>query len=151
MFHVLEHLPEPDAELDQIRTILPLGGQLFLQVPSMDSWQARCFASRWYGLDVPRHVVNYTEAGLDSVMRRAGFRITHRKAFSLRDNSASWVSSLLPSADPLRRRLLGRAGGIASLGYASLVAMCQPLAAIEAACGSGGTLFVRALKTTEGK
>lgn len=151
MFHVLEHLTEPEGELRRIHAALPRGGQLFLQVPSMESWQARLFRSRWYGLDIPRHVVNYTRAGLEAVVARSGFRITHRKLFSLRDNSASWVSSLLPEADPLRRRLRGKTSVVPNLGYAGLVAICQPLAALEGALGRGGTLFVRAVKSGEEK
>ncbi|MBI3939823.1 MAG: class I SAM-dependent methyltransferase [Acidobacteria bacterium] len=151
LFHVLEHLIDPGLELKQIHAMLPPAGQLFLQVPNVESWQSRFFRGRWYGLDVPRHVVNYSAAGLRAVLRSAGFDITHGKAFSLRDNSASWASSLLPAADPLRRKLAGRGSGINTLSYAGLVAACQPLAALEAAWGRGGTLFVRAVKKSEGQ
>jgi 2-polyprenyl-3-methyl-5-hydroxy-6-metoxy-1,4-benzoquinol methylase len=151
LFHVLEHLTEPVAELQRVHSVLSSKGQLFLQVPNIESWQAKLFGSRWYGLDVPRHVVNYTRRGLHETLRRSGFRITHYKRFSLRDNSPSWVSSLALGADPLRRRLQGerREGG--NLVYAALVAALQPLAALEALCGRGGTLFVRAVKMGENR
>ncbi|MBI2821322.1 MAG: class I SAM-dependent methyltransferase [Acidobacteria bacterium] len=149
MFHVLEHLTDPAAALRQVGCTLQPGGQLFLQVPSIDSWQARLFQARWYGLDAPRHAVNYTAAGLRQVVARAGFEITHSKRFSLRDNSPSWVSSLLPGVDPLKCRLAGEEERMLNLVYALLVAALEPLAALEAACGAGGTLFVRAVKIAE--
>jgi 2-polyprenyl-3-methyl-5-hydroxy-6-metoxy-1,4-benzoquinol methylase len=149
MFHVLEHLVDPLEELRLVHSILWSRGQLFLQVPNMDSWQAELFGARWYGVDVPRHVVNFTESGLRHVIKRAGFRIANRKHFSLRDNSPSWASSLFLSVDPLRRRLAGKESGTASILYAALVAGLQPVAALEAAFGHGGTLFVRATKASE--
>lgn len=149
MFHVLEHLPDPLAALHQVRSILGPRGQLFLQVPNMDSWQAKIFGTRWYGMDVPRHAVNFTFRGLQRVMERAGFQTKNWKRFSLRDNSPSWASSLFLSVDPLKRRLSGSPSSTANVFYAALVAGFQPLAALEAACGYGGTLFVRAVAAEE--
>ncbi|HEY2930835.1 MAG TPA: class I SAM-dependent methyltransferase [Acidobacteriota bacterium] len=146
MFHVLEHLIDPVAALKQISSVLEPQGQLFVQVPSLDSWQFALFGARWYGLDVPRHVVNYTAKGLDAVMELAGFRITHRKRFSFRDNSPCWVSSMFLSADPMERRMKGKTSRAANLFYAAMVAALQPLSAVESLFGAGGTLFVRAVK-----
>ncbi|MBI4454419.1 MAG: class I SAM-dependent methyltransferase [Acidobacteria bacterium] len=149
MFHVLEHVTDPVETLRGVYSVLRPEGQLFLQVPNMGSWQARIFGAHWYGLDVPRHAVNYTDRGLRAVLHRAGFQITHCKRFSLRDNSPSWVSSLVRSIDPLKRRLAGNAVGAADFLYAALVTGLQPIAALEAMCGCGGTLFVRAVRAPE--
>ena len=90
--------------------------------------------------------VNFTPRGLEAVLRRAGFRITHHKWFSLRDNSPAWVSSLLPALDPIRRRMSGAEGRGVHLLYSALVMALLPMAVLEALCGRGGTLFVRAVK-----
>jgi SAM-dependent methyltransferase len=147
MFHVLEHLPDPLSTLKNIHLLLGSAGQLFLQVPNLDSWQSRLFATRWYGLDVPRHVVNFTARGLRVLLERAGFRVTHVKRFSLRDNSASLISSMFPALDPLRNKVAGDDSRTGTLLYAGLVALAQPVVALESISGHGGTLFVRALKT----
>jgi 2-polyprenyl-3-methyl-5-hydroxy-6-metoxy-1,4-benzoquinol methylase len=149
LFHVLEHLPDPVAELKRVRALLAPGGQLFLQVPNVESWQAKILGRRWYGLDAPRHAVNYSRRGLAAVMSRAGFRITHHKRFSLRDNSPAWVSSLLPALDPIRRRMAGSQNRGVHLLYSALVMALLPLALLEALCGRGGTLFVRAIRAEE--
>ena len=146
LFHVLEHVLDPVEELACVHRLLPPEGQLFLQVPNLASWQARILGSRWYGLDAPRHTVNFTPRGLEAVLKRAGFRITHHKWFSLRDNSPAWVSSLLPMLDPIRRRMSGAEGRGVHLLYSALVMALLPMAALEALCGRGGTLFVRAVK-----
>jgi len=64
MFHVLEHLPDPASALAYARELLRPSGMLIIQVPNVISLQARIFGKRWYGLDVPRHVINFTPKAL---------------------------------------------------------------------------------------
>jgi len=80
LFHVLEHLPDPGTALLVVRSLLRAEGVLVAQVPNVDSYQARLFGRRWYGLDVPRHVVNFTAQSLARLLARCGFendRIGH--------------------------------------------------------------------------
>jgi SAM-dependent methyltransferase len=82
-WHVLEHLDEPGDALGRIASWLRPGGGLVVGVPNLDSWQARAGGDRWYHLDVPRHRVHFTPAGLDALLRSHGFepvRTTHRLA-----------------------------------------------------------------------
>jgi SAM-dependent methyltransferase len=149
MFHVLEHLPEPCAALKFAAARLKPGGSLIIQVPNADSLQARIFGTRWYGLDVPRHLVNLTPSGLAHLLRRQGFEGKVVSRFSLRDNPASLASSLFPSLDPIGRK--GRrtgtgalAGATAELIYFALVLAVLPIAFLESLLGHGATLWVHA-------
>lgn len=73
VWHVLEHLDDPGSGLSRIRGWLRPGGALLLGVPNLASAQARLGGARWYHLDVPRHRVHFTPAGIRSLLRASGF------------------------------------------------------------------------------
>lgn len=153
LFHSLEHMLEPFAYLRSLQKLLTRPGGLVVQVPNTRSFQARFFGRRWYGLDCPRHIHNFSLFSLLYLLGKAGYRVRRVRHFSLRDNAASMVSSLLPALDPMSQkvRLMRRRGSVHSpalmlreLGYLPLVIAAQPLAALEAALGCGGTVTVYA-------
>ena len=153
MFHTLEHLTDPFRYLKSIRRLLRRPGNLVVQVPNGQSWQARLLGPRWYGFDCPRHICNFTLYSLLYLLGRAGFRIERVRHFSLRDNAPAIVSSLFPGLDPIGRRIrdsiekrqTGQMGrGVAELVYFALVMSAQPLAWIESKMGRGGTVTVHA-------
>ena len=73
LWHVLEHVEEPGAALARIGSWLRPGGVLLVGVPNLASAQARVGGERWFHLDVPRHRVHFTEAGIDALLRAQGF------------------------------------------------------------------------------
>jgi SAM-dependent methyltransferase len=73
LWHVLEHLDDPGAGLARIATWLAPDGVLLVGVPNLASLQAQVGGERWYHLDVPRHRVHFTPAGLDALLRAQGF------------------------------------------------------------------------------
>lgn len=146
MFHVLEHLHDPRRALGYVRELLLPGGVLILQVPNVASVQARVFSTRWYGLDVPRHLINYTPDGLALLLRETGFDFEILSRFSLRDNPASIASSLAPSLDPVHRKGMALnssalLGGIREAAYLGLCLLAAPAALLESACRRGGTIW----------
>jgi hypothetical protein len=154
MFHVLEHLTDPRLCLKSVRGLLQPGGILILQVPNISSIQARLFGNFWYGLDVPRHVVNYTSKALGFLLRDAGFEFRIVPRFSLRDNPAAIASSLAPWLDPVRRKGRHRNSnpiwdGAMEMTYFGLVLLALPAAFLESAFGFGGTLWAYAWKKQE--
>ena len=58
LFHVMEHVTNPRSVLAEVSRILKPGGALVLQVPNIDSWQFKALGVKWYGLDLPRHVID---------------------------------------------------------------------------------------------
>ncbi len=147
MFHVLEHLPDPRSALHFAIEHLTAGGSLIIQVPNADSFQARFFGARWYGFDVPRHVINFTRSGLQYLLDEAGLRGSVLSRFSLRDNPASLASSVVPALDPIGRKGRRLKSGTvfaaaAELTYFAFFLAALPIAALESALGSGGTLWV---------
>ena len=153
LFHTLEHVLEPFQYLKRVRELLKKPGSLIVQVPNRESYQARVYGTRWYGLDCPRHVCNYTRHSLLYLLGRCGFRIQKIRHFSLRDNAAAIVSSAFPGLDPMSGKVRAlrdcrKDGSLFSIAkeaaYFGLVLSAQPLALLEAALHRGGTVTVHA-------
>jgi SAM-dependent methyltransferase len=71
-FHVLEHLPDPVADLKRMLSWLAPGGLLVLEVPNAGGLGAGVFGAAWSGLDLPRHLWQFSPATLEALVRRAG-------------------------------------------------------------------------------
>jgi hypothetical protein len=122
-----------------------------VQVPNAASWQFLLFGEHWNGLDIPRHLINFRASDIQSLLEQNDFRVLRAKHFSLRDNPAGFASSLAPALDPMARRVRGisetpGARLTKNLLYLSLVLTALPFTALEAACGSGSTVMMEALK-----
>jgi SAM-dependent methyltransferase len=70
--HSLEHIPDPEAAVQQARELLAPGGMLIVSVPNFGCWQRRLFGSRWFHLDLPRHLQHFDRHSLPSMLRRNG-------------------------------------------------------------------------------
>jgi 2-polyprenyl-3-methyl-5-hydroxy-6-metoxy-1,4-benzoquinol methylase len=155
LFHVMEHVTNPHDVLAEVRRVLKPGGALVLQVPNIDSWQFRWFGARWYGLDIPRHVIDYTARGIVGLVEAAGFSVKRVRQFNLRDNAPALISSLFPSLDPVSRPIRQRRRNVQEkewiswakhLLYLILVICAYPVTIVEAASGHGATVMIEAHK-----
>jgi SAM-dependent methyltransferase len=68
MWHVLEHLADPAATLEEVAANPEPGGVLALSAPNPRSLQFRLLGARWAHLDAPRHLALMP---LDAVVARA--------------------------------------------------------------------------------
>jgi SAM-dependent methyltransferase len=155
MFHVLEHLPDPKSAIEHAGSLLKPGGCLIVQVPNAGSVQARLFGPRWYGLDVPRHLINFTPQALRLLLTTGGLDCRLVRHFSLRDNPAALASSLAIRLDPIGRRGRRRRAGAAVAGglelcYFTLVLLAFFPTLVETWCGRGATLWALARHTKPG-
>lgn len=149
MFHVLEHLYDPAAYVDEARRLLKPGGRLIVQVPNIDCWQYFLAAENWNGVDIPRHLIHFKARDVDALLGDCGFEVLRHKHFSWRDNPAGLATTIAPGLDPMSRRIRGvaespRARLLKDLLYFSLVLASVPFTALEAAAGQGSTIMVEA-------
>jgi SAM-dependent methyltransferase len=149
VWHVLEHLPDPDATLRNCQRWLVPAGALLLAVPNFDSWQARVFRGQWFHLDVPRHLFHFTPESLDAALRAAGFEPVQISHLSWRQNLYGTLQSLLNALgfarDDLYEVLKGnRHWALRHTAQFLLVAVVMLPAVLftyfEAAAGHGGTI-----------
>ncbi len=82
--HSLEHLPDPLDGLHQAAALLREGGVVAVAVPNFACWQRRVFGSRWFGLDLPRHLQHLDAGTLATLMTHAGLRPVEQVYASMR-------------------------------------------------------------------
>ncbi len=75
MWHVLEHVIDPLATLDQARKLLAPGGLLFVELPNWSSVGRRVRGVRWSQLKPPEHINFFTPTSLALAARKAGLKI----------------------------------------------------------------------------
>ena len=73
LWHVLEHLPDLENTLSQLRNALDDQGKLIIAVPNNESFDAKHYKEYWAALDVPRHLWHFNSKGLKKLLKSNGF------------------------------------------------------------------------------
>jgi 2-polyprenyl-3-methyl-5-hydroxy-6-metoxy-1,4-benzoquinol methylase len=152
IWHVLEHLPDPDLALRYCNRWLAPGGLLLTAVPNTGSWQAAIFGGSWFHLDPPRHLHHFDRASLTAMLAGAGFRVERIRTFSWEQNPYGILQSALNALGFPRDEFYEVLKGNRSLARPRLVAelalmmglfpAALLLGALEALFGRGGTLEI---------
>lgn len=95
LWHVLEHLPDPEGALRQIERITKKGGLLFVSLPNFSSWQSRLAKNLWFHTDVPRHLYHFTPRALEKLLTAANFKIFYRSFSSMGYGYFGIIQSIL--------------------------------------------------------
>jgi len=158
MWQVLEHIGEPVAMMRHVRALLRPGGLLVASVPNIDGLSATLTGERWWGLDVPRHLVHYAPATLRRVIADAGLHVVDVRHFSLQydpyallHSSLDWAFTRRHFLSDLAKQQVAGSMGPLEYGYnvaalAVLAPVLAPLALLAttagAACRRGGFIEV---------
>ena len=117
MLDVLEHIPDDLGTLEALRPKLAPGGRLMVTVPAMP-WL-------WSAHDVAHHHQRrYTARALESVFRRAGYRVRYRSHFNT-------VLFPLIVAARAAGKLTGREGGDDAMPPRPVNALLEGLFGLE--------------------
>lgn len=71
--HVIEHVHDPISLLKNCYRLLKKGGGIWIETPNINSLGCKYYGSNWRGLEVPRHLVLFNRASLESVLKISGF------------------------------------------------------------------------------
>jgi SAM-dependent methyltransferase len=155
LWHVLEHLDDPDSAVAHVASLLAPGGDLLIGVPNLASIQARIGGACWFHLDLPRHRTHFTPAGLRALLGRHGLTVAREQHVLLEHNPFGLWQSIVnrftrtPSwlFDALRRdaRLASR-DGLITLALVPLAPVCLLAEAAFGAIGRGGTITMVATR-----
>jgi SAM-dependent methyltransferase len=83
LWHVLEHVDDPNSMLRELRRLIRPGGYILVCVPNIDSLQSRLGGAAWSHLDLPRHRVHFDSRTLCEALTRADYEVR-------------WVDHFLP-------------------------------------------------------
>jgi SAM-dependent methyltransferase len=106
LHHVIEHVHDPRAVLDELLRLLKPGGTIVLTTPNWQSYGASFFGPFWRGLEPPRHLVLFTPDALHRLVSDIGFvnaeiRVRPELAYSYFEQSYRIANSSLSSPAPL--------------------------------------------------
>lgn len=136
-FHLLEHLRDPVGVLKRWSRSMTRGGLLVLRVPHVDSLQAKLLGSKWKGLEVPRHLHQFSSKGLHALAERTGWQVRWDTTWSLRDGPPAWASSWFPYGEPTYQEIQGRIKPVLQLLYLALNTLLTPLEWMASRVGQG--------------
>lgn len=91
LYHVIEHIPNPNNCLKLIHRKLKPGGEIILGTPNVNSLATKLFGKFWYHLDVPRHLFVFSPNTLSRIVKAEGF---------------SYLSVVFCSSDGLGRSII---------------------------------------------
>ena len=126
LWHVLEHLPNLEQTMNQLKSLLAPGGVLMLAVPNFEAYEASVFKEHWAAYDVPRHLYHFNRKAVERLANNHGLKIARIYPMKLdsfyisllsnknKTNSSKYVNSFITG-------LLSNIYAIKSKNYSSLI------------------------------
>jgi len=97
--HLLEHLNNPFALVQEVHRILMPGGRFFVTTPNIEGFQAKLFGSRWRSA-IFDHLYLFSVKTLSKLLGQAGFTV---------EKTVTWGGLAAGTAPPPVKRILDRA------------------------------------------
>lgn len=70
MWHVLEHVPNLEAQVKELKRLLKPTGSLIVAVPNFKSFDANYYQSFWAAYDVPIHFWHFSKKAIKAVFEK---------------------------------------------------------------------------------
>ena len=64
MWHVLEHVPDLDSQIKELKRLLKPNGTLIIAVPNFKSFDAKHYGKFWAAFDVPIHFWHFSKTAI---------------------------------------------------------------------------------------
>ena len=69
LWHVLEHLPDLDKQINKIVSLLNENGTLIIAVPNYKSYDAQYYREFWAAYDTPRHLWHFSQNAIKGIFK----------------------------------------------------------------------------------
>lgn len=79
LWHVLEHVHELHAYVEQLGKLLAPGGRLFIAVPNYTSYDASVYKEYWAAYDVPRHLYHFSPSSMQKLLEKHKLELIRSK------------------------------------------------------------------------
>jgi 2-polyprenyl-3-methyl-5-hydroxy-6-metoxy-1,4-benzoquinol methylase len=70
MWHVLEHVPNLEDQIKELKRLLKPNGTILIAVPNFNSFDAKHYGTFWAAYDVPRHLWHFSKTAIRILFER---------------------------------------------------------------------------------
>jgi 2-polyprenyl-3-methyl-5-hydroxy-6-metoxy-1,4-benzoquinol methylase len=77
MWHVLEHVPDLDFQIKELKRLLKPTGTLIVAVPNFKSYDAKYYQNFWAAYDVPIHFWHFSKQSIQMLFQRENIKLTN--------------------------------------------------------------------------
>ncbi len=70
MWHVLEHVPDLNHQINELKRLLKPTGSLIIAVPNFKSFDAEYYGKFWAAYDVPIHFWHFSKTAIQKIFQR---------------------------------------------------------------------------------
>lgn len=75
MWHVLEHVPNLDEQIKELKRLLKPNGTLIIAVPNFKSFDAKHYGKFWAAYDVPIHFWHFSKTAIKSLFQKEKMKL----------------------------------------------------------------------------
>jgi 2-polyprenyl-3-methyl-5-hydroxy-6-metoxy-1,4-benzoquinol methylase len=76
MWHVLEHVPNLEDYLSELKRLIKPTGTIVIAVPNFKSFDANFYGRHWAAYDVPRHIWHFSKTAIEKLFTEKGIKLT---------------------------------------------------------------------------
>ncbi|MEK7081173.1 MAG: class I SAM-dependent methyltransferase [Patescibacteria group bacterium] len=95
LWHVLEHVQNPEKYVKRIYELLNAKGLLLIEVPNFNSWTRKLTQKHWLALDLKHHLTFFTPSSLTSLLEKYNLKTKKIRTFSLEYSTFTSVQSIV--------------------------------------------------------
>lgn len=70
MWHVLEHVPDVENQIAELKRLLKPNGTIVIAVPNFNSYDAKYYGQFWAAYDVPRHLWHFSKTAIKLLFQK---------------------------------------------------------------------------------
>jgi 2-polyprenyl-3-methyl-5-hydroxy-6-metoxy-1,4-benzoquinol methylase len=85
MWHVLEHVPDLDFQIKELKRLLKPNGTLIVAVPNFKSFDANHYGKFWAAYDVPIHFWHFSKTAIKTLFKKEQMQL--QKVFPMKFDS----------------------------------------------------------------
>ena len=89
MWHVLEHVPDVEFQIAELKRLLKPSGTIIIAVPNFKSYDAKYYKEFWAAYDVPRHLWHFSKTAIE--------KLFDKQNMNLEDIKPMWFDSFYVS------------------------------------------------------